>query len=134
MIIEKLVYNDSTQRITIECMAMDVATAIAKRSICPDGKRHGAVAIMDGRIIATGYNGPPIGAQHCIVCTLMTINDKKDWSTCPAVHAEVNVVANAARYGIQLNKCCVILTKKPCEKCLPVMINAGIETILYKED
>ena len=43
---------------------MEIAHVVAKRSTCL--RRHvGCVLVRERRLLATGYNGPPKGLQHC---------------------------------------------------------------------
>lgn len=131
----KYVTDCDTGRLTLDNYFIDVCKVISSRSICPSGKKHGAVAVKDGRILSTGYNGPPSGYVHCNPCTLTKGgSDRKDWSSCPAVHAELNVILNAAKWGISLKDSTVYLTKKPCSQCFSGMINAGIKEVVYEED
>ena len=44
---------------------MDIAYLVAERSTCLR-RRVGAVAVLDRRILATGYNGAPSGVPHCL--------------------------------------------------------------------
>lgn len=43
---------------------LEMAALVAKRSTCLR-RQVGAVAVKDGRIIATGYNGAPVDFKHC---------------------------------------------------------------------
>jgi dCMP deaminase len=122
------------ERIPLINIYMSMAISMSKRSICPINKKHGAIAIKEGRVIAMGYNGPAAGELHCNPCSLISDNIGKDWRTCPAVHAEENVIANAAKYGVAINSCALIVTKKPCNRCTSLLINAGIKEVSYLED
>jgi len=134
MIVSKYIEELELERVPLMHVYRNVVLAIAERSSCPKGKRHGAVAIVDGRLVATGYNGPAAKVSHCSPCSLVSDINGKDWRTCPAVHAEENVIANAARHGISINKCVLLVTKKPCERCMGLLINAGIKEVIYLED
>lgn len=101
---------------------LTVAHTVAQRSTCT--RLHvGAVAAIDGRILATGYNGAPSGTPHCThppseVC------DR-------SVHAEANVVAYAARHGVSLQNAEIYATDSPCYTCACLLINAGISTLVF---
>ncbi|MBW2002211.1 MAG: cytidine deaminase, partial [Deltaproteobacteria bacterium] len=43
---------------------MSIAKLVATRSTCLR-RNVGAVLVKDKRILATGYNGAPIGIRHC---------------------------------------------------------------------
>lgn len=103
-----------------------VAETIAKRSTC-NRLAVGAVVARDGRILTTGYNGPPAGMHHC----------EHDMSaeyteTCSeAVHAEANAIAFAARYGMATEGCELYVTHAPCLPCAKLIVNAGIVKVVY---
>lgn len=102
-----------------------MAKTIAERSTCT--RLHvGAVAAIDGRILSTGYNGAPVGMQHCThpsseICQR-------------AVHAEANLVAFAARHGVSLVGAQVYCTSSPCYTCACLLINAGIKAFYFLEE
>jgi dCMP deaminase len=99
-----------------------IAYAVAQRSTCT--RLHvGAVAARDGRILATGYNGAPAGTPHC--------THPKSEPCQRSVHAEVNVVAYAARHGTALEGCEVYATDSPCYTCACLLINAGVSAVVF---
>ena len=114
-------------RITRQEMFTDIIKVLAQRSTC-DTKRVGALLAKDNRIISTGYNGPPKGAPHCdqIGC----LKDKEGACT-RTVHAEANVIAFAARYGISSEGTTLYTTMAPCFTCAKLIINAGIVAVYY---
>ncbi len=134
MKIEEMVESLDKTRISLENVYMRMAVIMAERSTCPTGKKHGAVAVKDGRVVAMGYNGPMAKASHCEECSMVSDIHGKDWRTCPDVHAEENVVANAAKYGTALSGCGLIVTKKPCDRCIGILTNAGICHVLYAKE
>ena len=104
-----------------------MAELISKRSTCGEGKQHGAVLVLNNEFpIALGYNGPARGEPDC--------KDICSWAkSCPSVHAEVNMVINAARVGVRFEDCVVYCTKEPCGHCYAVLKNAGVKWIHFKE-
>ena len=109
-----------------ETYAFGVAKQVALRSTC-SRLQVGAVAVRDGRILATGYNGAPAGWRHC------DHTEKPDEKCTISVHAEANVVAMAAKFGISLDGAVVYVTHSPCEACVRLMRNAGIRKAFYDE-
>lgn len=106
-------------------MLMDVAAIVATRSTC--SRAHvGVVIAREGRILTTGYNGAPAGMDHCT----HTPDDRGGCQV--SVHAEVNAIAYAARYGISLEGAELYSTFMPCLPCAQVIINAGIREIFVK--
>ena len=120
---------------------IEIAKAVSLRSTCIR-KHYGAVIVKNGEIIATGYNNPPRGEPHCFTCT--KCNRGKDASTyidCPAVHAEMNAIISASRnymLGADLYLAGFDVRSEepveceawPCEICLRLIKNAGINRII----
>lgn len=106
---------------------MAIARVMAERSVC---KRLsvGVVAVKDRRIIATGYNGPltPVKDAKC-----SCIGDQP----CQAsIHAEANLVAFAAKHGINLSGSTIYTSHSPCVKCQELLIQSGVSEIIYGYD
>ncbi|WP_324736102.1 cytidine/deoxycytidylate deaminase family protein [Thermococcus sp. SY098] len=107
---------------------MLIAKLVSLRATCPR-LRVGAVAVKDGYILATGYNGAPRGMDHCIDVGCLIV----DGHCHRAVHAEQNVIAMAARKGISLEGATLYVTHFPCDTCFKLLVNAGIKEIVYEE-
>jgi dCMP deaminase len=111
-------------------MAMIAAT----RSTCLR-RRVGAVAVADNRILATGYNGSPTGANHCtdIGCLRqrMGVPSGERHEICRGSHAEMNAVAQAAASGTSIAGCEIYVTHEPCSVCSKLLIGIGCKRVLY---
>ena len=109
---------------------LKIASVVAERSTC---RRHhvGAVAVRDKHILATGYNGAPAGAIDCL--TLGCWRDEQGIPSgerheiCRAVHAEQNVIIQAALHGISLEGSTIYATHTPCMLCAKMLVNARIK-------
>jgi dCMP deaminase len=135
---------------------MATAREFAERSTC-DRLHVGAVIARNGRIVTTGYNGAAAGMPHCehtyeevksdfYTGPLQKLYTTRDGlgsvtyepttdMTCPiAVHAEVNAIAYAARFGISTDACDLITTHSPCLACAKLIVNAGICRVLYGQE
>ena len=115
---------------------MSITHLVAKRSTCL--RRHvGALLVKDKRILATGYNGAPAGLSHCeeIGCLRenASIPSGERHELCRGLHAEQNVIIQAAFHGISINGSILYCTNKPCVICTKMIINAGIERIYFGE-
>lgn len=109
---------------------------MAKRSTCL--RRHvGAVAALDKRILATGYNGAPSGLKHCIdigcLREKLKIPSGQRQELCRALHAEQNALIQASLYGVSLKGSTLYATNQPCVICAKMLINAGIKEIVIAE-
>ncbi|WGH21047.1 deoxycytidylate deaminase [Gordonia phage Nibbles] len=105
-----------------ESWLMDMAELVAQRSTC--SRLHvGAIAVRGGQILSAGYNGAPSGLPHCV--------HTNDDPCREAVHAEVNVIASAAKYGVSLQGATIYVTHSPCTSCAGLLVNAGITELVY---
>lgn len=119
------------QRLTKHQYYAEIAQVVAKRSTCPK-LRVGAVLVSEhNSIISTGYNGAPRWGDHCsdVGCR----NDDAGHCT-RAVHAEANVIAQAAANGVSTRASTMYITHCPCVRCLNLIVNAGTTTIFYLQD
>ena len=47
------------------------------------------------------------------------------------IHAEMDAVAHAARRGVDVDGAVAFITRSPCNRCLPLLVAAGITRIVY---
>ena len=47
------------------------------------------------------------------------------------IHAEMDAVAHAARRGVSVEGCAAFITRSPCNRCLPLLVAAGVTRIVY---
>jgi dCMP deaminase len=107
-----------------------MAELASTRSSCI--RRHvGAVAVDRGyhSVLSVGYNGTPYGMLNCDDggCPRCNSDTPADtgYDRCHCVHAEQNVVAQAARSGVRLEGCIVYVTLRPCLPCLRLLVQIG---------
>ena len=119
---------------------LSIALVVAKKSKCLK-KQYGAVIVNNDEIISTGYNDTCRKEPHCIVCTKVDCNkDMAEYETCPAVHAEMNAIISASRNemlgstmylaGYEADTGYENLNVEPCEICLRLIKNAGIDEVI----
>jgi len=112
---------------------MEVARVVAKRSTCLR-RQVGAVLVRDNHILATGYNGAPAGLEHCLdtgcLREQMGIPSGERHELCRAIHAEQNVIIQAALHGVTTAGSTVYVTCQPCFICAKMLINAGIVRVV----
>lgn len=116
---------------------LQAACLVSKRSTCL--RRHvGAVLVKDKQILATGYNGAPMGISHCdkIGCLRqkMNIPSGQRHEICRGLHAEQNVLLQAARHGVSVKDSSLYITNAPCSICAKMIINAGIIEVIFLDD
>ena len=115
---------------------MNIAIAVRKRANCK-GSRIGAVIVLNGRIISTGYNGTPENMPNCLDggCYRCANRDKfppgTGYDLCICVHAEQNAILSAARFGIAIEGSTVYTTMRPCFGCTKEMLQAKVKAVYY---
>lgn len=115
---------------------MDIACLVAQRSTCLR-RKVGAIAVLDKRILATGYNGAPSGVPHCLEVGCLRqqlgIPSGQRHEICRGIHAEQNVIIQAAVHGISLRGAEIFCTTQPCLICAKMLINCGVKKIWIAE-
>lgn len=114
---------------------MEFAELAATRSGCLS-RQVGCVIVKDNRVIATGYNAAPLGVMECCekgFCLRANSPSGESLDRCLAVHAEQNALAQCAKYGISCEGATLYVTTQPCSRCLKMIINAGIKTIIFRD-
>ena len=124
-------------RISFNEYFMEIAKIVSKRSGCNRRKVGAVIVSEDKQILSTGYNASPVGIVDCINadrCLRIFSDQAHDLDKCMAVHAEINALAQCAKYGISIKGATLYVTTFPCINCMKAIINAGIEEIIYLED
>ena len=127
---------------------LDIAQTVSERSTCIR-RRFGAIIVKNDVIIATGYNGAPRGRLNCsdiesCIREEMNVPRGERYELCRAVHAEANAIIAASReqmQGATMYMCCtdpwtkdVVGSICSCAMCKRLIINAGIEEVVARED
>ena len=136
---------------------LNIAREVAKRSKCLS--RHvGAVLVQNDRIVATGFNGPPMRMRPCDErwiedglynnrplalalgqslqgrCPRRAVGHPsgEGLHLCPAVHAERNALLSAALNGVSTKGGALYCwCGRPCKDCMVEIVNAGIQTLVF---
>ncbi len=115
---------------------MDITHLVAQRATCLR-RKVGAIAVKDKRILATGYNGAPSGVPHCLETGCLReqlgIPSGQRHEICRGLHAEQNVIIQAAVHGISLKEAEIYCTHQPCLICTKMLINCGISAVYFLE-
>ncbi len=114
---------------------MEMAELAAKRATCLR-RKVGAVLVKNKKVLATGYNGAPMDIEHCETTGClreeMKVPSGERHEICRGVHAEQNLVAQAAIHGVKTEDSTVYCTHQPCIICTKILINAGVKKIYFK--
>lgn len=136
------------ERVSKHNYYLDIAQTVASRGTCLR-RSFGAIIVQNDSILATGYNGAPRGRKNC--CDLgycmrerLAIPRGERYELCRSVHAEANAIIAAGResmIGSTLYMTCIDPHTKAvvggvssCAMCKRMVINAGIERVIVRED
>ena len=127
---------------------LDIAFEVAQRGTCLR-RNYGAVIVKDDQIVGTGYCGAPRGVPNCIdigVCKRKELNIPagERYELCRSVHGEANAIIHAGRdkcigstiyvAGFVVHDMESGVDAHPCKMCSRMIINAGIEKIVYADN
>jgi dCMP deaminase len=106
---------------------LEIAAVTARMSKDPSSQ-VGAVAVLDRRILATGFNGFPAGVRDD-----ERLQDRE--TKYPRiVHAEQNVIAWAARRGVALGGASLyVYPYHPCADCAKLIAQAGVFEVVIAD-
>lgn len=109
-----------------------------------------AIAVKDGRIIATGINGTPSGYVNCSTYfrayhaseqirlpydrwkeTEEFAREHHAWSERNETHAEQSLICEAAKKGISLEGAEIYVSHRPCIHCSKMLTAVGVNHIYY---
>lgn len=108
---------------------LKIASVVAERSTC---RRHhvGAVGVKDKHILSTGYNGAAAGIKDCLELGCLRdelgIPSGTRHEICRGIHAEQNVIIQAALHGVSLEGGTIYCTHTPCILCAKMLVNSRI--------
>jgi len=100
-------------------LGIDTAALMSGLSKDPSTK-VGASIMRDKFIVSAGYNGPPAGVRD--------IERTREERLAITLHAELNAILSAKQ---DLTGCTIYVTHICCAACAAVIIQAGIERVVY---
>ncbi|MDH4178928.1 MAG: cytidine/deoxycytidylate deaminase family protein [Armatimonadota bacterium] len=116
---------------------LEMARVIASRATCLR-RSVGALLVRDKRILATGYNGAPAGLPHCqeVGCRRQELGvaSGERQELCRGLHAEQNAIIQGALHGVSVRGSVLYCTTQPCVICAKMLINAGVQRVVYEGD
>lgn len=122
-------------RISENAYFLEIANLVARRSTCLR-RNIGAIAVKDKRIMCTGFNGAPSGIMHCedrggCMREKLNIPSGEQQQKCMAIHAEENLIIQAALHGIVIKNSTIYCTHQPCILCVRKLISLKPVSIMY---
>jgi len=127
---------------------LDIAETVLERGTCLR-RNYGAIIVKNDEIISTGYTGAPRGRKNCIdlgycMREQLKIPRGERYEMCRSVHAEANAIISAARKDMIDGTLYLVGKDKKtgkyvenatsCAMCKRMIINAGIERIVIRDD
>lgn len=127
---------------------LDLADVVSRRGTCLR-RLFGAVIVKNDEVISTGYVGAPRGRKNCTdlgycIRKKLMIPRGERYELCRSVHAEANAIISASRRdmigsalflsGREYDTGEYIKNASPCSMCRRMVINAGIEKVIVRDD
>ena len=127
---------------------LDIAESVLERGTCLR-RKYGAIIVKNDQIISTGYAGAPRGRKNCSDlgwCRREKLNVPRGerYELCRSVHAEANAIISAPRnemigatmylVGRDAKTGELVSNANSCSMCKRMVINAGIETVVIRDD
>lgn len=115
---------------------VEVALAVANRSLCSRAKVGAVIVSADNRILATGYNGPPAALGHDSECIGWcdrakdgpSIGSMMSYTDCPSIHAEQNALNFCDRVTREGGT--IYITGDVCWTCGKNISNSGLSRVV----
>lgn len=128
---------------------MEVALAMARRSMCDRAKVGAVIVTPTNRLVSSGYNGPPAGMRTKIKIAGRSFGDPDCLYDCPrrqkpteeldpgytdciTVHAELNALAYCDRSSAEGGS--MYCTGMLCHGCAKVVANSGLARVVLPEE
>lgn len=121
---EKLPLGKSLKRPSWDSIWMDFAETIAQRSCDPRNQVGAVIVTADNtQVLSLGYNGDHAGGSNEV--------DSINPGESGFIHAEINALIKMDYNNPKSKK--MYLTLSPCKMCAKAIVNAGIETVFYRD-
>ena len=127
---------------------LDIAETVTLRGTCLR-RNYGAIIVKNDQIISTGYVGAPRGRANCsdlgyCLRTQLNVPRGERYELCRSVHAEANAIISGSRRDMLGSTLYLAGQEVPtgeyiqnatcCSMCKRMVINAGIETVVVRDD
>ena len=116
---------------------MRLAEKEAKKSTCWF-RKTGCLVVKNGQVLLSAYNRVMPDEQFCqrtgcIRQELGALPGEK-LELCVAIHAEANLISQAAKKGIPLEGATMYLTTFPCSICAKAVAISGVRQLVFRGD
>ena len=105
-----------------------IAKTVSRRSACLSRQVGCVLVDKHNHILATGYNGPPSGVDHCALCHRK--ESGRDLYDCMAVHAEMNALLQCPNVQEIV---IAYVSVNPCKICMRLLANTPCQIIAFKD-
>ncbi len=110
---------------------------VGARGTCDRG-RAGTVIVRDKRVLATGYVGSPPGMDHCddeghLFKDTIHSDGTISRHCVRTMHSEMNAIAQAAKFGINISESTVYCKMEPCFWCAKMIVSVGIRRVVCRK-
>ncbi len=112
------------KQLNLDKRYLRMAQIWAENSYC-ERLQVGALIVKEGSIISDGYNGTPRGFEN--VCEDPETGRTKQY----VLHAEANALTKVARSTNNCSGATLYITDSPCIECAKLIIQSGIERVVY---
>lgn len=104
---------------------LNIAKEVSKLSKDPSTKVGAVIVSKDNRKFSIGYNGFAKGYPDS-----KEVWNAKEQKHLRVIHAEENAIINCPFDTVG---CKIYITISPCHRCIPRLINAGMESVYFGE-
>ena len=111
---------------------MGIALLSAQRSKDSHTQVGACIVNHENKILSLGYNGMPTGCCDDDMPWERNGENPVNTKYMYVCHAELNAILNRSSGSLEGAK--LYVTLFPCNECAKAIIQAGIKTIIYKED
>jgi len=116
---------DEAKKAALDRRYARMALIWAENSYC-ERRKVGALVVKNNMIISDGYNGTPTGFEN--IC-----EDENNVSKPYVLHAEANAITKLARSSNSSEGATLYVTASPCIECAKLIIQSGINRVIYTE-
>ncbi|QZE13814.1 dCMP deaminase family protein [Halosquirtibacter laminarini] len=117
--------DQKEKQIRLDKRYLRMALIWAENSYCKR-RKVGALLVKNKMIISDGYNGTPSGFEN--IC-----EDDQNKSKPFVLHAEANAISKIARTSNSSEGATMYVTSSPCIECAKLIIQAGIDRVVFFE-